>query len=115
MNSEDRNIIYGHSHLLTELKAKAVHKVGVLSKIESTDSQTMKRMMTERWLNTEAEVDELLKDGHEKCFQKIVERIKAEEKINLNTCPKCGTVCRTAEACICPNCNHTWFEKRNET
>jgi hypothetical protein len=115
MNSEERNIIYGHSHLLTDLEVKAVHKIGVLSKIEATDSQAMKIMMTEKWLNKEAEVDELLKNGHEKCFQKIVKRIKTEEKVNLNTCPKCETICMTAKARLCPSCNHSWFEKRKET
>ena len=62
---------------------------------------------------------ELLSGGELEFYGKVTDRIMAEHpnEIILNRCPKCTALCRTPTACLCPNpdCNHTWFEERNNT
>jgi hypothetical protein len=57
-----------------------------------------------------------LSNGELAFYGKVTKRImKAHSKdIILNRCPKCGSLCRTPSARLCPNpkCNHTWYEKR---
>jgi hypothetical protein len=47
-------------------------------------------------------------------LERVRNRILADHAndIVLNRCEKCGCLCRTPEACLCPVCNHTWYERR---
>ena len=115
MTEEEHYIIYGHSQILTKDEKKTISHLNAKAKIDNSTSQSMKRMLEKRMLVEGPEIDHLLRDGSELFFKRTVERIKKEEQDKLNKCPKCNSICRTIEACICPSCNHTWFEERRET
>lgn len=56
----------------------------------------------------------LLADGLKLFFERVRNRILSEhaDVVVLHRCEKCGCLCRTPEACLCPVCNHTWYERR---
>jgi hypothetical protein len=66
----------------------------------------------------EATISQMLREGEIAFYRATTARIMKdyEREVALNRCPKCGTLCRTPQACVCPNstCNHTWFEKRRQ-
>ncbi len=59
---------------------------------------------------------QLLSNGPGPFFKGVRDRVLKdhEDKISLNRCPKCGAIARTPEACLCPSCNHTWYELRKK-
>jgi len=58
----------------------------------------------------------LLATGEAAFYDRVKIRLMTECATNvvLNRCPKCQTLCRTPDACLCPNpaCNHSWYEVR---
>ena len=112
---EEVPYVFGfYGHLLSDNENKAWRKIIISEKVEAAKSERMKRMMEERWLNNEAEVIELLKNGKEEFFRKVMEKVYSEKLEEINLCPKCNAICRTPRACLCPRCNHSWYEQRNQ-
>ena len=70
--------------------------------------------MRKAYVSQKPEVLRLLEDGAEVFRVRVRDRIIAEhaDKVRLNRCPKCDALARTPEACLCPACNHTWYEMR---
>ncbi len=62
------------------------------------------------------EVNTLLAAGEAEFYLRVRDRVleSSRAEIRFNRCPKCGTLCRTPRACLCPKpgCHHTWFEQR---
>jgi hypothetical protein len=58
----------------------------------------------------------LLADGIGAFKTRVRDRLLIDEvdKIKLNHCAKCGALPRTPDACLCPKCNHTWYETRRK-
>lgn len=113
---EEVDYIFGwYPFLLTTEEKKAYRHLMVLQKIDSTQNKGLKNMMVHGFLNREPKVHELLKEGEEKFFERTMRRVYFERFEELNLCPNCGSLCRTPRACLCPRCNHSWFEKRDET
>ena len=107
-----RYLFEGHSHLITEFEAKAWRNILIKTKSAGTDKKKMAQMMETKWFHREPEVLSLLGNGVAAFCQKTIARVLIENPNGLNTCPKCGSLCRTSKACLCPQCAHTWFEKR---
>lgn len=115
MDNICRYIFHNYLHLLTRNESLAYHNILVDFKTRNSDTKH-KNFLKSRIGSAAPEVMALLADGNEKFYARICERILTEdkEKVMLNLCPKCDTLCRTPLACLCPNskCNHTWYETR---
>jgi NADH pyrophosphatase NudC (nudix superfamily) len=107
-----RYLFEGHRELLTELESRAWTHIIMQRKIASTDSPTQRDMMQRRWLTVDDAVSTLLQHGEQSFFTTTLERVLREQPDSLRTCPRCGSLCRTSRACLCPHCSHTWFDQR---
>ena len=60
------------------------------------------------------EAEELLEAGARAFLIATRNRILRDhaDEVFLNRCPKCSAITRTPKACLCPVCNHTWYETR---
>src|SRR4030095_9334248 len=65
---------------------------------------------------SDAVVAQFLAKGPKAFFEGVRDRVLAEHsgEVSLNRCPKCGALARTPTACLCPSCNHTWYELREK-
>lgn len=90
-------------HVLAEEKAKA----------SGGDSAEYLRR---QYVSHNPEVLALLADGVAAFRVRVRDRLLAEhaDQIHLNRCPKCQAIARTPTACLCPSCNHTWYELRQK-
>ena len=78
-------------------------------------SDGMKTHLRVRFGSSEPEVVRLLDGGAREFLTATRDRILRDHaaEVFLNRCPKCGALARTPQACLCPACSHTWYEKRN--
>jgi hypothetical protein len=62
----------------------------------------------------DSEAKRLLEAGAREFLITTRDRILRDhpDEVYLNRCPKCDALTRTPKACLCPVCNHTWFETR---
>jgi hypothetical protein len=106
-------IFHNYSALMT-LAEKAAYKALMLERKGEHSSEDMKRFLRTRFGSRDAAVAALLDRGVVQFLTATRDRILKEHKneVFLNRCPKCGSLARTPEACLCPSCNHTWYEKR---
>ncbi|RYD33245.1 MAG: hypothetical protein EOP86_13845 [Verrucomicrobiaceae bacterium] len=102
----------GHSGLLTDSERYAWRRSMMLRKIDGVENPRMKSMMERHWLTPDDSISQLLAEGEQPFLARTLRRIIRECSESLNTCPRCGSLCRTSEACLCPHCSHTWFEVR---
>ena len=109
---DHRYLFEGHPHLLTEVERRAWTRIMMLRKVASTDSPSQQDVMTRRWLDADDAVTCLLQQGEGIFFAEALGRVLREQPDRLRTCPQCGSLCRTAQACLCPHCSHTWYEAR---
>lgn len=101
-----------YTHLLTDTERLAAHNILIQFKVDNSSEQ-MKNLLNKR-LNHSKGVKEALADGRDHFYRKSYLRIVKEHDAELNRCPKCNSICRTPKACLCPKCNHSWYEQRNE-
>ena len=113
--SDFRYLFEGHGGLLTEHEARAWMSIIVRKKIASTDNPAQRDMMQRRWLASDDAITALLQHGEQSFFAATLERVLRERPEGLRTCPRCGSLCRTSQACLCPHCAHTWFEQRQNS
>ena len=107
-------VFHNYSSLMT-LAEKAAYKALILErKGQHSSSEDMKRLLRGRSGMQEPEVVTLLGKGASEFLVATRDRILRDHKdqVFLNRCPKCGALARTPRACLCPSCNHTWYEKR---
>jgi hypothetical protein len=106
-------IFHNYSVLMT-FAEKAAYKVLMLEWKGESSSEDMKRFLRARLGSRDAAVRALLDKGAAEFLTTTRDRILRDNKgdVFLNRCPKCGALARTPEACLCPSCNHTWYEKR---
>ena len=103
----------GHCHLLTELERRARRRLLMEQKVAATTNEGLKSMLARQWLKEDDDVSHLLAQGEKHFYADTMRRIMTETPEALNTCPRCGSLCRTHRACLCPHCSHTWFETRS--
>lgn len=65
-----------------------------------------------RLYSSDKEELELLKDGQDSFFAKVVERVLRDnpDKQFLNLCPNCDYLTVTPKAKQCRNCFHSWHD-----
>jgi hypothetical protein len=106
-------IFHNYSGLMT-LTEKAAYKALMLDRKGEQSSGDMKSFLRARFGSREPAVIALLDRGAAEFLRATRDRILRDNKddVFLNRCPKCGALARTPDACLCPSCNHTWYEKR---
>jgi hypothetical protein len=113
ISDEAHFVFNGYQHLLTEAERLAWKNLQVGFKQHHAGNDATTRMLS-TWLHHSPEVDALLAGGPEDFYRRVVHRLYVECRADLNLCPKCGALCRTPKACLCPACNHTWYHTRAE-
>jgi hypothetical protein len=106
-------IFHNYFELMT-LAEKMAHKNLIMAFKRENSSEKMKSHLGARFFSNEPEVLALLEKGAREFYIATRKRILRDHgrDIILNRCPKCGALARTPEACLCPACSHTWYEKR---
>lgn len=101
--------------LFTETESLAWLTVSVEARATAYGPPTAD-FLRKTYVSSEPEVLHLLADGAAAFRARVRDRIIAEhaDKVHLNRCPKCRSLARTPEACLCPSCNHTWYEVRRK-
>ena len=107
-------IFHNYSTLMT-VAEKATYKALMAERKGEHSSEDMKTRLRARFGSNEREVAKLLEGGARAFLIATRERILRDHasEVILNRCPKCGALARTPQACLCPACSHTWYEKRN--
>jgi rubrerythrin len=92
----------------------AAYKVLMAERKAENSSAGMQTHLRNRFGSSNPEVLKLLEGGFREFLIGTRDRILRDHagEVFLNRCPKCGALARTPEACLCPVCNHTWYEKR---
>ena len=98
---------------LTRLESLAWRSVGAEAKAAAYGGCAAADLR-EQYVSKDPKVLRLLADGVEAFRLRVRDRILAEHasEVFLNRCPQCGALTRTPTACLCPVCNHTWYEVR---
>ena len=99
--------------LLTDNEKSAFKNTIVLNKIENAESHTMKKMLREKWFSSDEKVLDLLKEGEQKFFKKLEQRVLRDNpnKKFMNLCPKCNYLTITPKAKQCRKCYYSWHEE----
>jgi hypothetical protein len=107
-------VFHNYPSLMTVAETGAYKTLIVERKAEHS-SNDMKAHLRSRFGSSEPEVIRLLDGGAREFLITTRDRILRDhaDKVILNRCPECGALARTPQACLCPACNHTWYEKRN--
>ena len=107
-------IFHNYSSLMT-IAEKGAYKALMIERKAEHSSDGMKTHLRVRFGSSDPEVVRLLDGGAREFLIITKNRILRDhpDKIVLNRCPKCGALARTPQACLCPSCNYTWYEKRN--
>jgi ssDNA-binding Zn-finger/Zn-ribbon topoisomerase 1 len=106
-------IFHNYSALMT-LAEKAAYKALMLERKGEHSSEDMKRFLRARFGSRDSALMALLDKGAAEFLKTTRDRVLRDNKddVFLNRCPKCRRLARTPKACLCPSCNHTWYEKR---
>ena len=67
-------------------------------------------LKAKEWYSDDDKIKQMIADGYDTLKKKIVARIHAEHKddLELNLCPACGKLPRTPLAKQCRHCFHDW-------
>jgi phage FluMu protein Com len=108
-------VLGNYGKFFTPLESLAWNNVFHDAKAAACDSHSAKSFH-ERYISMDPEVQRLLADGVAAFRMRVCNRILSQhgDEVYLNRCPKCGALARTPAACLCPACNHTWYELRKE-
>lgn len=104
-------IFANFGRFFTEKENKARWHHFAMQKSRNGTIKSFVNHFTERgFLSTDKDVLYLLERGFESYKQKVVERIWAEHKseLELNLRPACGKIARTSSAKQCRFCYHDW-------
>jgi hypothetical protein len=107
-------VFHNYAWLMTIAEKAAYKTLMADRKAEHSSSEDMKRHLRVRFGSSEPEVIALLDKGAREFCLATRDRLLRDhkDKVFLNRCPKCGALARTPKACLCPSCNHTWYEER---
>lgn len=107
-------VFHSYSSLMT-MAEKGAYKALMVERKAEHSSDCIKTHLRARFGSSEPEVVRLLDGGAREFLIATRDRILRDHaaEVFLNRCPKCGALARTPQACLCPICNHTWYEKRN--
>ena len=103
-----RYLFNGYPDLLTEVELKAKRNLLMQEKLKGR-GLSKEEIMESKWLHREPEVLAVLENGSQEFYRRTMARVLSETPSGLNTCPKCGSLCRTSKACLCLYCSHTWY------
>lgn len=108
-------IFHNYFGLMTEAEKMAYTALINEWKGGNSSSENMKRQLRFRFGASEPGVVALLNQGAGQFLIATGNRILSDHasEVFLNRCPKCNALARTPEACLCPSCGHTWYEKRS--
>lgn len=108
-------VLGNYGKFFTRLESLAWNNVFHNAKAAAYKSHSAKSFH-ERYISKDPEVQRLLADGVAAFRIRVRDRILSQHggDVYLNRCPKCGALARTPAACLCPTCNHTWYELRKE-
>jgi hypothetical protein len=110
-------VFSNYRRLMTHMEARASHHL-MMTAMERAHGPNPQGTALNLRLNQTLlpEAAHLLADGSTLFRERLRDRILSDhaDKIVLNRCEKCGCLCRTPKACLCPECNHTWYERRNQ-
>ena len=107
-------VFHNDSSLMT-IAEKGAYKALMVERKAEHSSDSMKTYLRVRFGSSDPEVVRLLEGGAREFLIATRDRILRDHagEVLLNRCPKCGALARTPQACLCPACSHTWYEKRN--
>ena len=108
-------IFHNYPSLLTAPEKLAWRSVVAEVKADSA-SPELAAMIIRKWGCSDPTIQALLGDGPVAFYTRVRDRVLNEhpDTVILNRCPKCSALARTPTACLCPACNHTWFERRTK-
>ncbi|WP_018970558.1 hypothetical protein [Rubritalea marina] len=92
--------------MLSTSEQAAWRNLEVQRMIAQCEFPAVRELFQTRWIDRSPEIEALLSSGPEHFFNTTCQRLESQ----LNRCPACGTLCRTARARQCPSCPHTWFD-----
>ncbi|WP_338394142.1 hypothetical protein [Fulvitalea axinellae] len=107
-------ILVYFSYLMTSDEALALRHCTSSEKLATMTEGDREKMtpiyLSKGWLTDEKDALDLLKDGIDRFYQNVAERIMAEhaDKVFMNKCPKCGRLARTPKARQCGHCGNEW-------
>ena len=108
--------VFGHySRFFTRVESLALRSVLAEAKAHAYGGASAKDLR-ERYVSSDPEVVALLAGGVAAFKIRVRDRLLTEhsDQIHLNRCPRCSALARTPTACLCPACNHTWYELRKK-
>lgn len=107
-------IFHNYYGFLTTSETAALKIVIAEHKARQASTDAMRRMLRSQFGSSDRNVSALLERGPIDFLIVTRDRILNEHagEIFINRCSKCGALARTPKACLCPACNHTWYEKR---
>jgi len=108
-----RYVFHNYAWLMTAAEMKA-YKAFMLERKANHSPKGLKEHLLERMEFENPEVARLLEGDAEAFLVATRDRILRDhaDEVFLNRCPKCSALARTPKACLCPACNHTWYETR---
>ena len=107
-------VFHNYSSLMTTAE-KGAYKALMVERKAEHSSDGLKTQLRVHFGSSDPEVVSLLDGGAREFLITTRDRILRDhaDEVFLNRCPKCGALARTPQACLCPVCSYTWYEKRN--
>ena len=105
-------VIRYYPSLMTPTESAARATIFWAGRADASDSPERRRVIKERFISSDLDVQQLLADGPEDCLYNIRNRILRDnaDKVFLNYCPRCHGLARTPQAKQCPHCFFSWHD-----
>ena len=109
-------IFHNYRGFLSVAETAAFKIVVAEEKARRASTEEARRRLRSQFGSSGPAVSALLEKGPIEFLITARDRLLNEHanEIFINRCPKCGALARTPQACLCPACNHTWYDKRHE-
>ena len=97
---------------MTDFERAGLKAVHARSKAAATDSETMRRMILEKWGGeNDPDVIAALTQGEDAFRVAVRDRVLRDYPQAVARCPECKRVLRTPRAKQCRWCLHAWHER----
>jgi hypothetical protein len=105
-----RYIFHNYFDLLTVMETLAWKTYIVETKAGHSRSGDYRAILRRQFGTSDPTATALLDKGPEHFFTSVRDRVLREHAntVVLNKCPRCGALCRSPEAKLCPQCNYCW-------